>query len=62
MQNRNFDNYETGREKAIIFGIPLPMIKGIMISRNIEKEVEYISKIKNLFPNCYICNIDGKII
>lgn len=62
MQNRNFDNYETGREKAIIFGIPLPMIKGIMISRNIEKEAEYISKIRNLFPNCYICNIDGKII
>lgn len=62
MKNRNFDNYETGREKAIIFGIPLSMIKGIMVSRNIEKEIKYISKIRELFPNCYICNIDGKII
>ena len=62
MKNRNFDNYETGREKAIIFGIPVPMIKGIMVSRKIEQESSNINKIKELFPNCYICNIDGKVI
>ena len=62
MKNRNFDNYETGREKAIIFGIPVSMIKGIMVSRKIEKDISSINRIKKLFPNCYICNIDGKVI
>ncbi len=62
MENRTFDNYETGREKGIIFGIPISMIKGIMISRNRENDKEYINKISNLFPNCYICNIDGIVI
>lgn len=62
MKNRNFDNYETGREKAILFGIPLFMIKGIMVSRTLEKDINYITKIKELFPKCYICNIDGIII
>ena len=27
MKTRKFDNYETGREKAILFGIPVSMIK-----------------------------------
>lgn len=62
MKNRNFDNYETGREKAILFGIPRMMIKGIMLSRKYEKNSNYIKKIKELFPWCYICNIDGNII
>lgn len=62
MKNSSFDNYETGREKAIIFGIPVSMIKGIMVSRKVEKDIPSINKIKELFPNCYICNIDGKLI
>ncbi len=62
MKNRNFDNYETGREKAIIFGIPISMIKGIIVSRKIEKDISSINRIKELFPNCYICNIDGKLM
>lgn len=62
MKSRNFDNYETGREKAILFGIPVSMIKGIMVSRKIENDISSINRIKRLFPNCYICNIDGKVI
>ena len=62
IKTRNFDNYETGREKAILFGIPVSMIKGIMISRKIEKDLEYVNEIKKLFPKCYICNIDGIVI
>lgn len=62
MKNRNFDNYETGREKGILFGIPTSMIKGIMVSRKTEQDLTYINKIKELFPGCYICNIDGKFI
>ena len=62
MKNRNFDNYETGREKAILFGIPTSMIKGIIVSRKLEQDLNYINKIKELFPTCYICNINGKLI
>lgn len=62
LKNRTFDNYETGREKAILFGIPATMIKGIIVSRKIEKDLNYLKKIKDLFPWCYICNIDGIII
>ena len=62
MITRNFDNYETGREKAILFGIPVSMIKGIIVSRKIEHDLTYTNKIKELFPTCYICNIDGKLI
>lgn len=62
MKNRNFDNYETGREKAIIFGIPISMLKGIIVSRNKEKDNEYLNTLSTLFPNCFICNLDGKVI
>lgn len=62
LKNRTFDNYETGREKAILFGIPISMIKGILISRKIEQDISCIKKIKELFPYCYICNIDGEIL
>ena len=62
MEKRNFDYYETGREKAIIFGIPISMFKGIIVSRNKEKDNEYLNTLSTLFPNCFICNLDGKII
>ena len=62
MITRKFDNYETGREKAILFGIPVSMIKGIMISRKLEKDNNVIQRIRELFPKCYICNLDGIVI
>lgn len=62
MLNRSFDNYETGREKAILFGVPVSMIKGIVVSRKFEKETKSVEILKELFPNCYICNLDGKVI
>ena len=62
MINRNFDNYETGREKAILFGIPIGMFNGILVSRKYQDNNDYLNKLKELFPNCYICNLDGKVI
>ena len=62
MKTRKFDPFETGREKAIIFGVPVSMIKGIMVSRELEKDKDSINKIRELFPKCYICNLDGKVI
>lgn len=62
MKNRNFDNYETKREKGIIFGVPISMFKGIIVSRNKEKDNEYLNTLSTLFSNCFICNLDGKVI
>ena len=62
LKNKNFDNYETGREKGFIFGVPASMIEGIMVSKKIEKDPNYIKKLKKLFPSIYICNINGKVI
>lgn len=62
MKNKTFDNHETGREKAIIFGIPRKMIKGIVISKKYENDIKYIEQIKLLFNDCYICDIKGNII
>ena len=62
MHTRNFDNYETGRERAVIYGVPSCLFEGILVSREIEKNKTEIEKIKKYFPNCYICNIDGDVI
>ena len=62
LATRSWDNYETGREKAFVFGVPSCMIEGLVVSREYEKNKEILSKIKNIFPNCYICNLDGKVI
>ena len=62
MLTRNFDNYETGREKAILYGVPSNFIEGILVNKNIEKDQLELETIKELFPNCYICNIEGKVI
>lgn len=59
--NRDFDNNETGREKAILFGIPVSMIEGIIISDKLKENNNYL-KIYELFPNCYICDRNGLVL
>ena len=44
-----------------VFGIPRNCIEGLFVARSLEKE-EYLKEIKKLFPECYICNLDGKVI
>lgn len=62
MITRKFDNYETGREKAIIYGIPSNMFNGIIVSRRYENNEEILETIKKQFPYCYISNLDGIVI
>jgi len=62
MITRKFDNYETGREKAIIYGVPTNMFDGIIVSRRYEEDEKILDAIKEKFPNCYIANLDGKVI
>ena len=58
--NRNAST--TDRESAIIFGLPSKLIEGVFVGRKIEKNIEKLNYIKSKLPNCYICNLDGKVI
>ena len=50
------------RADYIIFGFPSNCIEGVLVGRIVESNKEYLKQIKELFPNCYICNLDGKVI
>lgn len=52
----------TDRESAIIFGLPSKLIEGILVGRIVENDKKTLEYIKQKLPNCYICNLDGKII
>lgn len=56
------DDFFTDRESAVLFGIPANFIEGILVGRDYENDSQILSEIKGLLPNCYICNIDGKVI
>ena len=52
----------TDRETAIMFGLPAKLIEGVFVGRKVEQDEEMLSHIKNKLPDCYICNLDGKVI
>ena len=56
------NDFFTDRESAVLFGIPSCFIEGILVGKKYEKDNEMLNKIKTLLPNCYICNLDGKVI
>ena len=56
------DDFTTNRESAIIFGIPSCFIEGIFVGRKLENDEEKLEVIKKKFPQCYVCNLDGKVI
>ena len=56
------DDFFTNRESAILFGIPMNFIEGILVGRKIEKDKNVLQEIKELLPWIYICNLDGKVI
>lgn len=58
----NKDIYFTDRESAILFGIPSNLIEWILVWRKYEKDKKILKHIKELLPNAYICNLDGKVI
>ena len=53
---------DTDRESAIMFGLPKSLIEGVFVGRIIEKDKKAIDHIKKSLPDCYICNLDGKVI
>ena len=56
------DASTTDRESAIIFGLPPTLIEGILVGRKLENNKEALKYIKSKLPDCYICNLDGKVI
>ena len=58
----NKDIFFTDRESAILFWIPSVLIEWILVWRIYEKDKKMLKKIKELLPNAYICNLDGKVI
>ena len=61
-ERKEKDNFFTNRESAIIFGLPACFIEGILVGRKYETDDTILKRIKILLPNCYICNLDGKVI
>lgn len=59
-ENRNA--LTTDRETAIMFGLPPSLIEGVFVGRKLEQDQEALNYIKNKLPDCYICNLDGKVI
>ena len=52
----------TDRESAIMSGLPATLIEGVLVGRKLEQDKDSLKHIKEKLPDCYICNIDGKII
>ena len=52
----------TDRESSIMFGLPITLIEGVFVGRNTEKDDKALNHIKSKLPDCYICNLDGKVI
>lgn len=56
------DATTTDRESAIMFGLPIKLVEGVFVGRKIESDKDSLDYIKSKLPNCYICNLDGKVI
>ena len=62
VDRKNKDDFFTDRESAILFGIPANFIEGILVGRIYEKNSSILKEIKELLPDAYICNLDGKVV
>jgi len=45
-----------------MFGLPTSLIEGVFVGRLIEQDQEALDYIKERLQDCYICNLDGKVI
>ena len=61
-ERKNRTSLTTDRETAIPFGLPSSLIEGVFVGRKIENDQSAIEEIKKALPECYIVNLDGKII
>ena len=50
------------RADYLIFGVPRCLIEGIVVGREVESNLNYLKQLKDLFEDCYICNLEGRVI
>ena len=50
------------RAEYLIFGLPTNCIEGIIVGNIVANNTEYLSRLKELFPYCYISNLEGIVI
>ena len=50
------------RASYVIFGMNKCFIEGIIVGKKVENDKKQLDKAKQLFPNCYIANLNGKVI
>ena len=62
MFKKNRQNYDDKRIAYVMFGMPRCMFEGILVGRKYEHNKKILKKIKDLLPDCYICNLDGQVI
>lgn len=55
-------DFFTNRESALLFGLPSNLIEGILVGREYENDKSILKKIKELLPDVYICNLEGKVV
>lgn len=53
---------DKGRCAYVVFAIPKSLFEGVLVGRKFEKNKKILKHIKQKLPNCYICNLDGKVI
>ena len=46
----------------VVFGVPKSLFEGVLVGRKFEKNKKILKHIKEKLPDCYICNLDGKVI
>jgi len=61
-EKTRFNNDFFLRAEYLIFGVPHNYIEGVLVGRDFEKNNTKLKEIKSIFPNAYICNLDGKVI
>lgn len=45
-----------------MFGLPSSLIEGVFVGKKIEENKDALEYMKKRLPDCYICNLDGKVI
>ena len=60
--NRNASTTDRESATAIMFGLPSTLIEGVLVGKKIENNQEMLNHIKDKLPDCYICNLEGKVI
>jgi hypothetical protein len=61
-ESYKIDKKNSERKVNILYGIPAEAISGILVGKAYEKNKEVLKEIRELFPNAYICNLEGLII